>query len=207
MHRVFLLGYRTLKLHKYSLFTFTESASIAMEKANSKTLTGVERFFGEDDIIVSKTNIKGHLTYANRVFIDISGFTEEEILGAPHSILRHPKMPRCIFQLLWQEIQAKREIFAYVVNRCKNGDHYWVLAHVTPSLNEHGEIDGFHSNRRVPDPSIVSSTIIPLYNALLEEENKHSNAKQGMQKSFEMLQDILKQKEVSYERFIFSLQG
>src|SRR5262245_50009336 len=96
-------------------------------------LTGRERSFGQDDIIVSKTDLKGRLIYANRVFLDIADLTLKETIGQPHSLIRHPHMPRCIFKLLWERIQAGKELFAYVMNRSKNGDHYWVIAHVTPS--------------------------------------------------------------------------
>lgn len=88
--------------------------------------TGVERFFREDEVIVSKTDLKGRLTYVNRVFINISGYQEPELLGEPHSLIRNPEMPRSVFKLLWDTIGAGREIFAYVNNMSKNGDHYWV---------------------------------------------------------------------------------
>ena len=88
------------------------------------TPTGVERSFSPDEIIVSKTDTKGIITYANKIFLDIAGYTEDEVLGKPHNMIRHPDMPRCIFELLWQTIQQKKEIFAYVVNMAKNGDHY-----------------------------------------------------------------------------------
>ena len=90
--------------------------------------------FDENEIIVSKTDTRGRITYANDVFSRVSRFGVAELLGAPHSIIRHPDMPRCVFKLLWDTIQAKQEIFAYVVNMAKNGDHYWVFAHVTPSF-------------------------------------------------------------------------
>ena len=122
-------------------------------------LTGVERFFDKNEIIVSKTNLKGHITYANKTFLNIAGYTEKEVLGEPHSILRHPDMPRCVFQLLWDTVQEKKEIFAYVINRTKIGDHYWVMAHVTPSFDASGQIDGYHSNRRVPDKKIIDGKI------------------------------------------------
>ena len=113
--------------------------------------TGVERRFAEDEVIVSKTDLRGHITYANEVFVRVSGFREDELLGAPHSIVRHPDMPRCVVQLLWDRIAAWHEVFAYVLNMSKNGDHYWVHAHVTPTFDEQGKIVGYHSNRRVPD--------------------------------------------------------
>jgi PAS domain S-box-containing protein len=91
-------------------------------------LTGVERTFDEEEIIVSKTDLTGRVTYANDVFLRISGYTESEVLGQSHSIIRHPGTPRGVFSLLWRAIESGREIFAHVVNRAKNGDHYWVLA-------------------------------------------------------------------------------
>lgn len=118
-------------------------------------VTGVEKSFGKDEIIVSKTDLKGRITYVNRVFMSVAGYEEDELLGEPHSLIRHPDMPRCVFKLLWDTIQAKNEIFAYVINRCKNGDHYWVHAHVTPNFDAQGAVVGYHSNRRVPDRRIV----------------------------------------------------
>jgi PAS domain S-box-containing protein len=76
------------------------------------TPSGVERTFGEDEIIVSKTDVKGRITYANQVFLRVAGYTERELLGQPHNIIRHPDMPRCVFKLLWDTLEAKREIFA-----------------------------------------------------------------------------------------------
>jgi PAS domain S-box len=103
-------------------------------------LTGVERTFGTDEIIVSKTDPKGRIIYANEVFLRLAGYAESEIIGQPHSIIRHPDMPRCVFKLLWDTVQSGNEIFAYVVNRSKNGDHYWVLAHVTPTFDGQGNM-------------------------------------------------------------------
>ncbi|MBT6094931.1 MAG: PAS domain-containing protein [Rhodospirillaceae bacterium] len=173
--------------------------------AKDTTLTGVERTFDDDEIIVSKTDLKGHLTYANNVFLRLADMTEKEALGAPHSVIRNPNMPRAVFKLLWDTIQEGKEIFAYVVNRSKNGDHYWVLAHVTPSYDGSGNIVGYHSNRRVPDRRIVDDIISPLYKDLLAEENKHANRKEGMDASVNMLVNLLKEKGVGYDEFILTL--
>jgi PAS domain S-box-containing protein len=100
---------------------------------DERTSGGIERFFEEDEIIVSKTDPKGIITYANQVFLRTAQYQEEEILGAPDNIIRHPDMPRCVFDLLWKTIASGLEIFAYVKNMAKNGDHYWVFAHVTPT--------------------------------------------------------------------------
>lgn len=143
------------------------------------TVTGKEVFFGDNEIIVSKTDLKGYLTYANDVFLDIAGYTEAEVLGKPHSLIRHPRMPRCIFKLLWETISGGGELFAYVMNRCKNGDHYWVLAHVTPSRNEAGEIIGYHSSRRVPNRKILEGTIVPLYGSCGGKRTASKTAKKA----------------------------
>ncbi len=175
--------------------------------AQSIIPTGVEQFFNKDEIIVSKTNLKGHLTYTNQLFMSLAGYKESELLGKPHNMIRHPDMPRCVFKLLWETIQNKKEIFAYVINMCKNGDHYWVFAHVTPSLDTSGNINGYHSNRRVPDPKILKETIIPLYKKLSEKEEKHKSRKDGMNDSLQMLTNILEEKGIGYDEFIFSLQS
>jgi len=169
------------------------------------TLTGVERFFDKDSFIVSKTDLKGIITYANRVFIETAEYDERELVGKPHNVIRHPDMPRCVFKLLWDTIKSGNEIFAYVVNKTKYGNHYWVFAHVTPSFDKNGKIDGYHSNRRVPDRRILDDIIIPLYKALLEEEQKYANSNEGMEASFNMLVNILKDKGITYDEFILSL--
>lgn len=174
-------------------------------KAERVPLTGIERNFSKDEIIVSKTDLKGKITYANRVFLRVAGYDEREVIGAPHSIVRHPDMPRCVFKLLWDTLEAKKEIFAYVINRAANGDHYWVFAHVTPSCDGAGNVTGYHSNRRVADKRILNQTIIPLYKSLLEIENKKENRKEGMNDGFLHLAGLLRQKGVGYDELIFSL--
>lgn len=166
-------------------------------------LTGVERFFDPGEIIVSKTDTKGRLVYVNELFLSIADYTEPEVLGQPHNIIRHPHMPRCVFKLLWDTISVGNELFAYVINRTKFGDHYWVLAHVTPNVNSDGEITGYHSSRRSPSRDAIDK-IAPLYQQLLSEEAKHANSKEGMAASTAMLQATLDDLGLPYDRFIFS---
>ncbi|MGE3165564.1 MAG: PAS domain-containing protein [Planctomycetota bacterium] len=168
------------------------------------TPTGVERFFSEDEIIVSKTDRKGLITYANETFIRMAGFSEAELLGQPHHLIRHPDMPRCVFKLLWETIQAGDEIFAYVVNLSRNGDHYWVLAHVTPTLDARGQIVGYHSNRRVPERAAVDATT-QLYSALCAEERRHSDPREAQQASSQLLSATLAAGGVGYPEFVWSL--
>lgn len=165
--------------------------------------TGVESPYTEDELIVTKTDLKGHITYANDVFLRLSKYPTRDVIGAPHSLIRHPSMPRCIFQLLWETIQAKQEIFAYVLNLAQNGDHYWVFAHVTPTLDAQQNVIGYHSNRRKPDPAQIDK-IKPLYEKLVAEENRHENRKEGMKRGYDLLMKTLKDLGLEYDEFIFS---
>lgn len=167
--------------------------------------TDVEVFFDPDDIIVSKTDLKGRITYANKTFCAIAGYRERELLGQPHSILRHPDMPRSVFKLLWDTLNEGREIFAYVKNMTKRGDFYWVFAHVTPSYDAARQVIGFHSNRRVPNRKIVEQVITPLYADLLREEHAWRNGKEALQRGHQRLVDLVKAKGMSYDQLILSL--
>ena len=166
--------------------------------------TGVERKLKDDEIIVSKTDPSGRIVYINQTFTRISDFTEAEVIGQPHSIVRHPDMPRCVFKLLWETIQSGQEIFAYVCNLTKYGDHYWVFAHVTPTFDEDGAILGFHSNRRAPETRSLA-TVKELYEALLAEERRHTDRRKGMLAATEMLQGVVSKSAEAYDQFIFAV--
>ena len=168
------------------------------------TLTRVERTLAPDDIVVSKTDTKGRITYANKVFLDIAGYTEEETLGRPHNIVRHPEMPRAVFKLLWDTIGNGQEIFAYVVNRAKNGDHYWVFAHVTPTFDRDGTITSYHSSRRAPRREAIGA-VQSVYKELLEEEAKHGNHKSAAAAGFDLLTRKFIGTGSTYEDFVFSI--
>ena len=116
---------------------------------NNQPVTQHELFLQPRRPIVTKTDLQGLITYANRAFIDISGFTEQELLGQPHNIVRHPDMPSEAFEDLWRTVQAGHPWRGIVKNRSKCGDFYWVEAYVTP-LKENGQIVGFMSVRTAP---------------------------------------------------------
>lgn len=177
----------------------------ARKLARTVRPTGVERSFDASEIIVSKTDLTGRITYANRVFMRIAGFSERELLGAPHSLIRHPDMPRCVFKLLWDTLAARQEVFAYVKNMASNGDDYWVFAHVTPSFAADGAVVGYHSSRRVADRRVVDQVVAPLYRSLLAEEARHQNRKDALESSFRMLTGLLKDRGIGYDEFVFSL--
>ena len=109
-------------------------------------VTNNEYPLGEDALIVSKTDIKGKLTYFNEQFVEASGFTEAELMGQPHNVVRHPDMPPAAFENLWATLKAGKPWTGAVKNRRKNGDFYWVLASATP-IWENGQISGYMSVR------------------------------------------------------------
>lgn len=167
-------------------------------------LTGRERTFGDDEIIVSKTDPKGRITYANPVFLRVAGYEEDDLLGQPHNIVRHPSMPACVFELLWETIGAGRELFAYVLNVASTGDEYWVYAHITPTFDAKGGIIGYHSSRRSPRPEALRK-VKPLYAALLAEEQKHAGKKEGIAAGRRKLMEVLAGAGKTYDELVWSL--
>ena len=129
-----------------------------------------EKQLDTGDFIVSKTDPKGIITYVNRVFLDISGYDEGELLGQPHNMIRHPDMPKAAFRDLWTTIKAGKEWRGIVKNLCKDGSYYWVDAYVVPTL-ENGVIIGYTSMRRRPTDAQVRA-VLPLYRQWLAEETR-----------------------------------
>lgn len=166
--------------------------------------TGHERFFATEDVIVSKTDLTGKITYANDVFLSIASYEEREVVGQPHSLIRHPDMPRSVFKFMWDTLGAEKEIFAYVVNMAKNGDHYWVFAHVTPTFGPDGRPIGYHSNRRVPDPRPVAK-VKDIYAALLAEERRHTDKRAQLEAGTALLLKTLASTGMDYDEFVWSL--
>lgn len=162
--------------------------------------------FGVDEIIVSKTDTKGILTYVNEVFLRVSLYDEADVLGKPHNIIRHPDMPRAVFGLMWQTIQAGQEIFAYVLNLAADGEHYWVLAHVTPTFASNGRIIGFHSNRRLPERPAVAA-VTSLYADLRAVERRHDRPADALAASTQRLGEVLADQGMDYDDWVWSLTG
>ena len=169
-----------------------------LESAKKRVLMLIE--MQEDDFIVSKTDLKGRITYGNEIFIKMSGYSEKELLFAPHNILRHSEMPAVVFKLLWQRLKEKSFVNAYVINRCKNGDYYWVFANVTTSLDKNGNTMGYYSVRRKPKSSAIT-TVEVLYKELLRIEKAS-----GIIASEKYLENFLNDQGVSYDELIISLQ-
>jgi PAS domain S-box-containing protein len=166
---------------------------------------GVERRFDDDEIIVSKTDDAGRLTYVNDTFVRVSAYSEEFLLGKPHNIIRHPDMPRCVFKLLWDTIKGGDELFAYIVNLAGDGQHYWVFAHVTPTFASNGAIIGYHSNRRTAPPQALAR-IEPIYRRLLDEERRHTRPADAVAASTAMLEAVVREHAPTYDEFVWSLE-
>ena len=169
----------------------------------SITPTSVERVMREDDFIVSMTDTKGLITYGNRTFIEFSGYSEEELIGTQHNIIRHPDMPRAVFALLWDTISKGNEIFAYVKNMSKDGGFYWVFTNVTPNFDSNGNITGYFSVRRKPKTSGVA-TAAEVYRIMLEAEKKAGPAN-AIAASTKILVDILTEKGLSYDELVLAI--
>ena len=166
--------------------------------------SGVERSLGPDELIVSKTDGKGILTYVNETFCRMAAAREEDLLGEPHNIIRHPDMPRVLFKYLWDSIGSRQEIFAYVKNLAFDGTHYWVFAHVTASGRLGEPITGYHSNRRAAAGEAIAA-VEPLYRTLCEVERSHSSSRQGLEASAEVLETTLRDRGMTYDEFVWSI--
>ncbi len=173
---------------------------------NRPTPTSHEVKLGEEELIISKTDISGRLTYTNRTFMEISGYYEQELLGVQHNIIRHPDMPRGVFRMLWSTLKAKSEFLGFVKNLCKDGSYYWVFASVTPDVDRGGNVVGYYSVRRQP-PSTAIRTIESIYQKMLNVEQSAPSKKVAPDQSIDFLNDLLRSKGTDYERFVLELYG
>lgn len=130
--------------------------------------TEVETLFPTGELIVSQTDTAGNITMGNEAFVRMSGFTHDELMGAPHSILRHPDMPGAAFADLWNTVSAGQRWSGYVKNLRKDGGFYWVYATVIPKIRG-GEIVGHTSVRRQPSRTKVDAAAA-LYASMRAEE-------------------------------------
>lgn len=117
-------------------------------------VTNNEKRFPDEKKLISTTDLKGIITHCNDIFVEVSGFSREELVGKPHNLVRHPDMPPEAFQVMWEHLKAGKPWMGMVKNRCKNGDFYWVNAYVTP-ITENGKTVGYESVRVCPSRSDV----------------------------------------------------
>ncbi|MGD0961017.1 MAG: PAS domain-containing protein [Methylomonas sp.] len=158
----------------------------------------------ETDFVVSKTDLLGKITYCNPIFIEFSGYREDELLGRPHNILRHPDMPRAVFNLLWSTLRVGGEFFGYIKNLRKDGGYYWVFANVTPRCDpDSAEVIGYFSVRRKPDVNKLK-IIENVYRDMLAAEQRAARS-DAIAVGAEVLNKFIATTGSSYLEFILSL--
>ncbi|GAB6042396.1 PAS domain-containing protein [Endothiovibrio diazotrophicus] len=169
------------------------------------TPTAREVTLSDEEVIISKTDLKGRITYANRAFMRVSGYSEPRLHGVQHNIVRHPDMPRGAFRLLWKTLQGGNEFFAFVKNLTADGSYYWVFANVTLDHDLKGNVLGYFSVRRKPSPQGIR-TISELYREMLELERRAGPAN-APDASMAWLLDQVRAHGVGYDEFIIGLQA
>jgi len=162
--------------------------------------TGNEIKLSDTRYIVSKTDPKGIIEYGNDYFVEISGYTESELIGKPHSIVRHPDMPRIAFKLMWDRIKEGKNFIAVVKNLAKNGSHYWVVTDFEPKIDPITNEIISHTAFRKAAPQKAIDTMAPIYAKLLEVEKEG-----GMEASEKYLRGFLEDNNTTYDEFVNSL--
>lgn len=139
-----------------------------MYRPNQITPIDKEYCLEASDLIVSKTDTASRITYVNDCFCRIAGYTYQELLGKPQNIIRHPCMPRAVFSLMWEHLKQEQEFLGYLRNMAKDGSYYWAFASIAP-VYEDGEVVGYLSARRAPNPNALE-LVIPLYEKMRKLE-------------------------------------
>lgn len=156
-----------------------------------------------DEMIISKTDLQGRLTYANRAFMRVANFSELQLLGQNHNIIRHASMPRGVFHGLWKTLKSGQEFFGFVKNKTADGDYYWVFANITPDVMD-GEVIGYYSVRRTPSKQAIQ-VIEGIYQQMRDKESK-ADRQQAPELSWNwMVETVERQHEMSYEQYVLSL--
>ena len=158
-----------------------------------------EILLDDTKIIMSKTDAKGFIEYANDYFMQICGYDEWELMAENHNVIRHPDMPRVVFKLLWERLHKGENIHALVKNLAKDGSYYWVITNFETRYDENGEIIAHFSRRKKP-PRYAIDAIIPIYKKLVELEEEG-----GMKASEEFLLQYLEDGKHTYDSFILSV--
>jgi PAS domain S-box-containing protein len=159
-----------------------------------------EKRLNIDDLVVSKTDLDGKIEYANHTMLKIGGFSLADVLGKPHSILRHPDMPRAVFKMMWETIQSGKDFYGYVKNISSDGSFYWTFAFITPDFDKDGHIIGYHSERRAPNPKAIIE-VSSIYQKLREKE-----LSVGLDEAIKWFKEsVLHSK--SYHKYIHNLQN
>ena len=164
------------------------------------TVIDKEVSWDKTQTIMSKTNARGIIEYANEVFVDVSGYEDYELMGQPHNIIRHPDMPKVIFKVLWENLKKGNNFHAIVKNLAKSGRYYWVITDFDISCNEVGEVVNLFARRRAVPQEVITNHIEPLYKKLLQIEQAS-----GVEFSEKYLIGFLEEKNRTYVEYIKEL--
>jgi len=168
-----------------------------MDRITRPTPSDREVDWNKNKVLLSKTDTKGTILYANEDFIDVSGYDEFELIGQPHNIIRHPDMPKVIFKFLWDSIKSSNNIHAIIKNMSKTGRYYWVVTDFKIIADSDGEIVGYFGTRKSVSEDIITKFIDPLYKKLL-----HIEEASGMIASEEYLVGFLEERKKTYMEYI-----
>jgi PAS domain S-box-containing protein len=155
--------------------------------------------FSRKKFLVSKTDLKGKIIFVNKNFCEVSGYSEDELIGVPHNVVRHPDMPRAIFFLIWKNLLSGRGITAVIKNLAKSGKYYWIITDFEPKFDKDGNIISLTAFRRSV-PRYIIDEIEELYDVMLTIEKKH-----GMEKSLAYLEGFLEEKNMTYDGYLAEL--
>ncbi len=150
----------------------------------------------EEEILISETDPEGIITDVNDIFTKVAGYSEEELIGASHNIIRHPDMPKVMFKIVWERIKDRENVMALVKNLAKDGRYYWILTDFITKVNANREIISYTAYRR-PVCKEVQEAITPLYKTLLAIE-----ALDGMDASEKFLNDYFSRKGMTYDEMV-----
>ncbi len=164
--------------------------------------TNHEIILSPNRYIVSKTDPKGIIEYGNDYFVEISGYSEAELIGQPHSLIRHPDMPKIVFKMMWERINRAQNIMAVVKNLAKDGSYYWVVTEFEPKVDPITNEIISHTAFRKAAPREAVEAMIPIYKKLVEIEKTG-----GMEASERYLRGYLDEKHMTYDELINELSG
>lgn len=154
----------------------------------------------KDKILMSKTDKYGNIEYANDAFIEVSSYEDFELMSQPHSIIRHPDMPKVIFKVLWENIKAGKNYHAIIKNMAKTGRYYWVITNFEIKKDEKGDNISYIAYRKAVPESIIKDHISPFYERLLKIEKIT-----GIEASEKYFRGYFEEKGTTYYQFITNL--
>ena len=147
--------------------------------------------------LMSRTNSFGHIIETNQAFQEVSGYSGAELYDQPHSLIRHPDMPKVVFKILWENLKGRNNFHAIIKNLSKSGRYYWVITNFEIVRNQRDEITAFVSHRKALPKALINQHIAPLYERLLKIEK--ANGLEGSERYFN---GFLEDRKTSYDAFI-----